>query len=161
MTDPLHWLGALLLAVALVVLARRAAARLLLSRAKHRSLAGHPRWARRLARWLPGYELDAAEYFGADDAPPDVQQRRRGAFEHLSEQFRQRFAATRAATAELGGAIADLDFTARYRVPFQFSRMVRERLSAGSMLRASAGRQVIDLDGNQFFDLTGSYGVNL
>src|SRR5262245_5744247 len=116
MTNPLHWLGALLLAVALVALARRAAARLLLSRAKHRSLAGHPRWARRLSRWLPGYEIGAAEYFGADDAPAEVQQRRRSAFERLSALFQQRFAATRAATGELGGAMADLEFTSRYRV---------------------------------------------
>ena len=47
----------ILLVVAVVLgalLLRKALARLLLSRAKHRSLAGHPRWARRLSRWLPG-----------------------------------------------------------------------------------------------------------
>ncbi|HMA11276.1 MAG TPA: aminotransferase class III-fold pyridoxal phosphate-dependent enzyme, partial [Steroidobacteraceae bacterium] len=38
---------------------------------------------------------------------------------------------------------------------------VREALCAGSMLRASAGRRLTDLDGNDFYDLTGSYGVNL
>jgi glutamate-1-semialdehyde 2,1-aminomutase len=44
--------------------------RLQLSRAKHRSLAGHSRMAKRLARWLPGYSFDEAEFFGCDGALP-------------------------------------------------------------------------------------------
>src|SRR6185369_4435374 len=156
MTESLRWIGALLLAFAMVALLRRAWARLLLSRAKHRSLAGHPRWARRLARALRGYEFSADDFFGADGAPQNVQQQRRGGFEQLAALYSERFAATRAASAELGKALADVDFTSRYRVPFQFSRILRERLSAGSMLRGSAGRQLIDLDGNALYDLTGS-----
>ena len=31
----------------------------------------------------------------------------------------------------------------------------------GAFLRASEGVQVEDLDGNRFYDLTGSYGVNV
>jgi glutamate-1-semialdehyde 2,1-aminomutase len=46
-------------------------------------------------------------------------------------------------------------------VPFQFSRHVQQHLKAGSFLQASAGVQVQDLDGNLFYDLTGSYGVNV
>jgi glutamate-1-semialdehyde 2,1-aminomutase len=57
--------------------------------------------------------------------------------------------------------VADLDFTSRYRVPFQFSPYLRQRLSSGSVLAASEGRWLIDLDGNRSLDLTGSYGVNL
>ena len=39
--------------------------------------------------------------------------------------------------------------------------IVREHLRAGSFLQSSAGVTVTDLDGNRFYDLTGSYGVNL
>ena len=46
-------------------------------------------------------------------------------------------------------------------MPFQFSRYVRQRLAGGSVLQASAGVTVTDLDGNVLYDLTGSYGVNL
>jgi glutamate-1-semialdehyde 2,1-aminomutase len=162
MTLSIERIALLALAVGVaVVLLRRAWGRLLLSRAKHRSLAGHPRWARRLARWLPAYTFSREEMFGADSAPTDVTDLRRAGFDRLSVQFGQRFAATRAATAGLEGALADLEFTSRYRVPFQFSSQVRERLSAGSMLRAVSGRKLIDLDGNELYDLTGSYGVNL
>ena len=50
---------------------------------------------------------------------------------------------------------------AAYRVPFQFSRTVRQNLKGGSFLRSSEGVTVTDLDGNRFYDLTGSYGVNV
>jgi glutamate-1-semialdehyde 2,1-aminomutase len=46
-------------------------------------------------------------------------------------------------------------------VPFQFSRFVRQHLSPGAFVQSSAGVTVADLDGNQLYDLAGSYGVNL
>ncbi len=53
--------------------------RLQLSRAKHRSLAGHSRMAKRVAGLLPGYAYDEVRFFGADGAPPELQARRRAA----------------------------------------------------------------------------------
>ena len=49
--------------------------RLQLSRAKHPSLAGHPRIPQFLARAVPHYEYGEDEFFAADDAPEDVQLR--------------------------------------------------------------------------------------
>ena len=46
-------------------------------------------------------------------------------------------------------------------MPFQFSRLVREHLGTGAFMQSSAGVTVTDLDGNVFYDLTGSYGVNI
>ena len=43
--------------------------RLQLSRAKHRSLAGHARWSRRFAALVPFYEYGESEFFAADSAP--------------------------------------------------------------------------------------------
>jgi glutamate-1-semialdehyde 2,1-aminomutase len=140
---------------------RRAAARLLLSRAKHRSLAGHPRWARRLARLLPGTVYDDSLFFSVDGAPAGVVASRRSAFNALCANRATRFSRSIAATATLVPMVPDLDFTSRYRVPFQFSPHVLERLGSSSVLSASEGRYLVDLDGNRSFDLTGSYGVNL
>src|SRR5262249_28164023 len=55
----------------------------------------------------------------------------------------------------------DLQFTDAYRVPYQYSRLVRERLGAGPLFKSSSGVVLTDVDGNQFYDLAGSYGVNL
>jgi glutamate-1-semialdehyde 2,1-aminomutase len=46
-------------------------------------------------------------------------------------------------------------------VPFQFSAYARKHLKAGNFLQSSSGAQVVDLDGNRLYDLTGSYGVNV
>ncbi len=58
-------------------------------------------------------------------------------------------------------SISDLQFTDAYRVPFQYSRFVRQHLKPGAFVQSSAGVTVTDLDGNEFYDLTGSYGVNV
>jgi glutamate-1-semialdehyde 2,1-aminomutase len=135
--------------------------RLRLSHGKHPSLAGHARLARRMASLVRFYEYDENRFFCADDAPDGIAARRRQGFMRLAELYQTRFAKTAALTAEAAGSISDLQFTAAYRVPFQFSRLVREQLKAGAFVHSSAGVTVTDLDGNAFYDLTGSYGVNV
>ncbi|MBC7984672.1 MAG: aminotransferase class III-fold pyridoxal phosphate-dependent enzyme [Candidatus Obscuribacterales bacterium] len=117
--------------------------------------------ARRIAAFLPYYEYDEAQFFKADDAPPEIAATRRDGFMRLAAVYAKRFSKTRALTREVEGSISDMQFTAHYRVPFQFSRFVRRHLSAGSFVQESAGVTITDLDGNQFYDLTGSYGVNV
>jgi len=135
--------------------------RLELSLAKHPSLTGHSRMARRFAGLIPFYEYDEAHVLRCDDAPEEVVARRRAGFMRLAALYRERFARTRERTAEVAEAISDLQFTDASRVPFQFSRFVREQLRAGAFVQSSAGVTVSDLDGNRLYDLTGSYGVNL
>ena len=148
-------------AVALGAAFTKAKTRLDLSRAKYPSLTGHARMARRIAGLVPFYEYDEREFFRSDDAPEDVAERRRDGFMRLAALYRDRFARTSAQTREAATGISDLQFISAYRVPFQYSRFVRQHLSAGSFLQSSSGVTVTDLDGNVFYDLTGSYGVNL
>jgi glutamate-1-semialdehyde 2,1-aminomutase len=150
-----------LFALVLILVMREARLRLMLSRAKHRSLVGHARIARIIARLIPYYEYDDARIFNADDAPPEVAAKRRGAFMQLAALYAQRYPRSAALTRQVESALSDLQFTARYRVPFQFSRLVRQHLRGGAFLQSSAGTTVTDLDGNRFFDLGGSYGLNL
>jgi glutamate-1-semialdehyde 2,1-aminomutase len=136
-------------------------ARLVLSRAKHPSLTGHARWSQRVARQIPAYELSGPRFFDADGAPADIAHQRREGFERLATLYKTRFAISADVTEAAAGVISDLQFTSRYRVPFPFSRMVRDALGGGSFAAAAAGTTITDLDGNRFHDLTGSYGVNL
>jgi len=145
----------------LLFVTRRLLLRLQLSRAKHRSLAGHARLGRMLARFVPYYEYGEAQFFRADDAPEEIGEQRRAAFRRLAALYAQRFANTVRETAEVQDEISDLQFTARYRVPFQFSRFVRRHLNSGSFVLSSSGPTTTDLDGNRRYDLTGSYGVNV
>jgi glutamate-1-semialdehyde 2,1-aminomutase len=146
---------------AMAVLTPRAIQRFALSRAKHRSLAGHSKMSRFVARLVPRYEFNGADFFVSDGAPAEVAERRSSGFSRLSELFAERFARGCAAAAEAAACISDLQFVQSYRVPFQYSRMVQERLGMGTFMQTSSGVMLTDVDGNQFYDLSGSYGVNV
>src|SRR6266481_5010130 len=109
---------------ATAAVAPKVKARLALSRAKHRSLTGHSKMSRLMARMIPFYEFDINDFFRSDGAPPDVATTRQDGFFRLGALFEHRFAKSRKMTSE-------------------------------------AARQISDLDGNVFYDLTGSYGVNI
>jgi glutamate-1-semialdehyde 2,1-aminomutase len=155
----LAWYGIGAIAAVLVLLALKS--RLELSLAKHRSLAGHARISRRIAALIPFYEYDEAHFFRCDDAPEEIAARRRSGFMRLAALYRERFAQTLKRTDEVADGISDLQFTGAYRVPFQFSRFVRAHLRTGAFVQSSSGVTLTDLDGNRFYDLTGSYGVNV
>ena len=152
-----YGIGAAAVATSVAALRKR----LELSQAKHPSLSGHARIARRLARFLPFYEYDAERFFCSDGAPHDIATRRRAGFKELSQIYRTRFAETIRATAEAAESLSDLQFTAAYRVPFQYRRLVRAHLPSASFVESSCGVMLTDLDGNRSYDLAGSYGVNL
>ena len=158
--DDTYTLSALALG-ALAFSLPRVRRRIELSRAKHRSLAGHSRMAKRVVAQIPGYAYDEAGFFGSDGAAPEVLARRRAGFARLAATLAERSPRTLEATAAARESLSDLQFTSTYRVPFQYGPYLREHLATGSVLRASSGVQVEDLDGNRFYDLTGSYGVNV
>ena len=146
---------------ATAMVAPKVKARLALSRAKHRSLGGHSKMSRRVAKLIPFYEFDDSDFFRSDGAPAEIATQRHDAFFRLAALYKERFAKSRQMTAEAALRISDLQFTQAYRVPFQYSRLVRENLGAGTFMQASSGVTLTDLDGNVFYDLAGSYGVNI
>jgi glutamate-1-semialdehyde 2,1-aminomutase len=119
------------------------------------------RLARWLARQVPFYEYDETCFFSSDGAPEETTEQRQAGFMRLSALYETRFRETRRRTVEVKGAISDLQFTDAYRVPFQYSRIVRQRLEAGAFMQGSSGVMLTDLDGNEFYDVAGSYGVNV
>lgn len=153
-----RWLAG---AAATALIIPKAHARLKLSRAKHKGPVGHVRMAKRMAKMLPFYDFDREPFFRVDGAPEDVVVRREAGFARLAEVYQQCFPKGAAASAEMRDSIPDIAFTSTYRVPFQFSRVVRENLPSGAFYASSEGLKLTDLDGNEFYDLTGSYGVNL
>jgi len=152
---PILSLAAAVAATAAV--APKVKARIELSRAKHRSLSGHSKMSRRIARLVPFYEFDINDFFRSDGAPRDVANKRQDGFFRLAALYQSRFAKGRQTTSEAAGQISDLQFTQSYRVPFQYSRLVKENLGAGSFMQSSSGVTVADLDGNVLYDLTGGH----
>ncbi len=103
--------------------------RLELSRAKHPSLAGHSRMAKRLARWIPGYAYDEATFYACDGAPDTVAQQRRASFLALAGRLQAKAPLSIAMTKEAREGLPDLRFTGAYRVPYQFSPYLRQHIT--------------------------------
>ena len=135
--------------------------RIQLSKAKHRSIRGHAKMSRLIAKLLPFYEFDEEQFFKSDGAPNDIASLRIKGFQRLEKYFKDNFSQSISLTSDAAEGLSDLQFTGLYRVPFQYSRYVNKHLKSGSFLKSSNGTKVTDLDGNEFYDLTGSYGVNV
>jgi glutamate-1-semialdehyde 2,1-aminomutase len=146
---------------ALAVLFRPIRQRVALSRAKHRSLSGHSRMAKRVAAQVPGYSYDETQFFASDGAPPEVQSQRRTGLSQLAATLKTRHAKSIASTKIARESISDLQFTGAYRVPFQYRHYLGQQLSVGGFAGSAEGIYLTDLDGERFMDLTGSYGVNV
>lgn len=142
-------------------LIRKLIIRLRLSRAKHPSLRGHAKMSRFVAKLIPFYEYDESQFFNCDGAPSKIVQQRQAGFVRLTQQFRDKSPKSVALTEELEHSISDVLFTNAYRVPFQFRNYVRNHLKLGTIVTASAGTMLKDLDNNWSYDLSGSYGVNV
>jgi glutamate-1-semialdehyde 2,1-aminomutase len=135
--------------------------RLELSLAKQRSLAGHPRMARRFAAMLPNYLYGESKIYSVDGASSEIVKRRSAAMSDLITRLQQRHPLTLKATADVIDGLSDLQFVSAYRIPYQFRSLITQGLKVGSFVKSTEGVTITDLDGNVFFDLTGSYGVNL
>src|SRR5262245_44847830 len=120
----------------------RLRSRLLLSRAKHRSLAGHARLGKWLARILPYYEYDAHEFLRSDGCPEHVAALRESGLRQLALRLAEKAPRTLEFTAELREGLSDLAFTDAYRVPFQYRAQVSRHLRVGALAEASAGVRV-------------------
>ena len=137
-------------------------ARVELSRAKHRSLAGHSKMSRRVAKLLPFYEFEGDKYFGCDGAPDNVVMQRKEAFFRLARSLRRSL--PQGPRDDEGGGGDDLrPATSPKPTACRSSsaRLVREHLGTSTFMESSSGVTVTDVDGNTSYDLTGSYGVNI
>lgn len=148
------------IALAIYIL-RKLYIRLQLSKAKHPSLRGHAKMSRRVAKWVPFYEYKGDQFFASDGAPQKLVEQRKAAFNQLKQRLAEKSPQTIAASQELEDGISDVIFTNAYRVPFQYRNYIKDNLKLGTLVTASRGTQVQDLDGNWSYDLSGSYGVNV
>src|SRR5246500_4659445 len=101
MDSPIPILSLAAGAVALTAaVAPKVKARLALPRAKHRSLTGHSKLSRRVARLIPFYEFDINDFFRTDGAPAAVATQRQDGFFRLAGIYKDRFAKGRELTRQ-------------------------------------------------------------
>ncbi|MCX7270033.1 MAG: glutamate-1-semialdehyde 2,1-aminomutase, partial [Burkholderiales bacterium] len=148
-------------ALACAVLLKKMHQRLQLSMAKHPSLGGHLRMSKRVAAWIPAYSYRDEQWFAADQAPQTVVLQRQQGLQALAHRLQSRSPNTLAMSAQVKPMISDLQLISQYRVPYQFREQLSQHIQLGSFWRESEGVYLTDMDGNRYFDVTCSYGVNL
>ena len=126
-----------------------------------RALAPTPLVSRRLARWVRAFDYTGDAFFHADGADaPTVDRRRRG-LDRLAAACRDPFGQSRAWSGQVRDSFSDLRFTDTNRVPFPFVREMKARFDLASVVTASDGPRLRNLDGQWTLDVSGSYGVNV
>ncbi len=160
---PLQWEdGWVLLTLLLgVVLATLAGRKLVLAFITLRAMAWTPVLARRLSKWVKSHDYSDEEFFRADGAKGHWIERRKKAIDRLAVLFQAQYAKSIAWGNEIRESFSDLRFTDANRVPFPFVRVMREKFNLCSVVTASDGPKLRDLDGHWTLDVSGSYGVNV
>ena len=86
---------------------------------------------------------------------------RKQAIDRLAGYFQAQCAKSIAWGNEIRESFSDLRFTDANRVPFPFMRVMREKFNLCSVVTASDGPKLRDLDGHWTLDVSGSYGLNV
>jgi glutamate-1-semialdehyde 2,1-aminomutase len=126
-----------------------------------RARAWVPIMSRLLSRWVNAVDYTGDAFFNADGADARVVRRRRQALERLAAAFGTAHAQATAWGASVREGFSDIRFADANRVPFPFARTMRERFDLTTVVTASDGPRLCDLDGQWNLDVSGSYGVNV
>jgi len=148
----------LLLLLFLAVAAGRKLATLLLTL---RAASFAPMVSRGLSKWIKARDYSDDEFVRADGAGARWIELRERAIDRLAGVLQTNGAKSIAWGNEIRESFSDLRFTDANRVPFPFTRLMREKFNLCSVVTASDGPKLRDLDGNWTLDVSGSYGLNV
>src|SRR5262245_50158314 len=126
-----------------------------------RAMAWSPVLARGLSRLVRACPYRDIDFFDADGAGEPWLARRRASLARLADRLRAQYPLSIAWAEALRGSFSDLRFTDANRVPLAFAGLMRERFNLASVVTASDGPHLRDLDGHWTLDVGGSYGVNV
>jgi glutamate-1-semialdehyde 2,1-aminomutase len=120
-----------------------------------------PAIARILSAWVKTNEYSGPAFFRADGADEETVAARQRALDRLAAHFQNEHPQSIAWGDRIRDSFSDLRFTDAGRVPFPFARVMRERFNLCSVVTASEGPRLRDIDERWTLDVTGSYGVNV
>jgi len=155
---PLVAIGFVLLALTATILTLRTLGRLPLTL---RAVAWSAPLSRRLSHWVKSRDYTGDAFFLADGAHRRWLDQRRAGLERLAATLRERAPDSIDWGKSIREGFSDLRFTDANRVPFRFARVMRETFDLSTVVTASLGPRLRDLDGRWNLDVSGSYGVNV
>ena len=152
---------ALLALLAISLLCIYGAHRLWLTLTTLRALALMPTASRWLSNWVKSSDYSETQFLRADGAGDTWADLRGKALNRLADLLNGQQAQSIAWANSIRESFSDLRFTDANRVPFPFVRVMREKFNLVSVVTASHGPRLQNLDGHWTIDVSGSYGVNV
>jgi glutamate-1-semialdehyde 2,1-aminomutase len=152
------WAAMTLLGLVLILILGRPVTKRILTL---RALAIAPTLLRILSKWLRSRSYSEEEFLRADGADEQWVKLRREALDALAGRLRANATKSIAWANEVKEGFSDLRFTDANRVPFPFMRVMRDKFMLASVVTASSGPHLRDLDGQVTLDISGSYGLNV
>ena len=126
-----------------------------------RAAAFTPTLSRMVAGLVKTRAYSGEEFLRADGAAERWVEVRKRAIDRLASFFEKRSPKSIAWGNEIRESFSDLRFTDANRVPFPFVQTTREKFNLCTVVTASDGPKLRDLDGNWTLDVSGSYGLNV
>jgi glutamate-1-semialdehyde 2,1-aminomutase len=126
-----------------------------------RAAAFTPTLSRMVAGLVKTRDYSSEEFLRADGAAERWVEVRKRAIDRLASFFETRSPKSIAWGNDIRESFSDLRFTDANRVPFPFARTAREKFNLCTVVTASDGPKLRDLDGNWTLDVSGSYGLNV
>ena len=126
-----------------------------------RATAWVPTMSRWLSSWVSAHHYAGDAFFTADGADSALVTRRMQALDRLSASLGSRFSRSAAWADGIREGFSDLRFADANRVPFPFAPLMREKFNLTTVVTASEGPRLRDLDGGLSLDVSGSYGLNV
>jgi glutamate-1-semialdehyde 2,1-aminomutase len=147
--------------VGVVIIAALVTRRLITAVVTYRALAWVPTISRRLSSWVSAHHYSSDAFYTADGADDALVTRRTRALDRLADSLRSRFSRSAAWGDGIREGFSDLRFADANRVPFPFAPLMRDKFNLTTVVTASDGPRLRDLDGGWSLDISGSYGLNV
>ena len=126
-----------------------------------RARAWVPSVSRLLSAWVNATDYSGDAFFDADGTDARTVRRRSEALDRLSASFKTAHEKSADWGRSVREGFSDIRFADANRVPFPFARTMRDKFDLTTVVTASEGPRLCDLDGAWSLDVSGSYGVNV